>query len=128
MRLYHVYKGQGVIDTSVIRTNTVQIPVRNASGVDNVTLLDQTSRYVRGLKSPDWRIRRISAIQLAEKRGSNVVQALIETLKDSREEVCIAAGESLAKIGDPAAIAALTDHVKNLEKRMDEDYEKARAA
>jgi len=93
-----------------------------------VTPLDQTARYLKGLKSPDWRIRRISCIQLADKRGSAVVQGLIDALKDPREEVSLAAGESLTKIGDPAAIAALTTHVQHLEKNMEESYERYRAA
>ena len=93
-----------------------------------VTPLDQTARYLKGLKSPDWRVRRISCIQLGDKRGSAVVQALIEALKDPREEVSLAAGEALTKIGDPAAIAALTTHVQNLEQNMEESYERYRAA
>ncbi|MBF0546994.1 MAG: HEAT repeat domain-containing protein [Candidatus Riflebacteria bacterium] len=104
------------------------VPLATPRSMGDITPLDQTARYQKGLKSPDWRIRRISAVQLGEKRGSGVVQSLIAALKDSREEVSIAAGESLAKIGDPSAIAALTEHVRNLEKRMDEEFEKARAA
>lgn len=94
----------------------------------SVTPLDQTWRYIRGLKSPDWRIRRISAIQLGDKRGTAVVQALIEALNDPKEEVSIAAGEALAKIGDPAAINALSEHVRTLEQRLDHTYERFRAA
>lgn len=94
----------------------------------SITPLDQTWRYIRGLKSPDWRIRRISSIQLGEKRGTAVVQALIEALNDPKEEVSIAAGEALAKIGDPQAINALSEHVKNLDQRIDRSYERYRAA
>jgi len=93
-----------------------------------VTPLDQTARYIRGLKHPDWRVRRIACIQLGEKRGSAVVQALVEALNDPREEVSLAAGEALAKIGDPAAIATLTEHVQRLEKKTFESYERYRAA
>lgn len=94
----------------------------------SVTPLDQTWRYIRGLKSPDWRIRRISCIQLGEKRGTAVVQALIEALSDSKEEVSIAAGEALAKIGDPQAINALSEHLKTLDQRVEHSYERYRAA
>ena len=93
-----------------------------------VTPMDQTWRYIRGLKSPDWRIRRISCIQLGDRRGTAVVEALIEALEDSREEVSIAAGEALAKIGDPVAIEALANHCTNLEKRSGMSYESYRAA
>lgn len=93
-----------------------------------VTPMDQTWRYIRGLKSPDWRIRRISCIQLGERRGTAVVEALIEALDDNREEVSLAAGEALAKIGDPAAIEALSAHCANLEKRSGISYESYRAA
>lgn len=93
-----------------------------------VTPLDQTWRYIKGLQSPDWRIRRISCVQLGEKRGTAVVNALIEALNDSREEVSIAASEALAKIGDPLAINALSNHLQNLEGRTDRTYERYRAA
>ena len=94
----------------------------------SISPLDQTARYLKGLKNPDWRIRRISVVQLGEKRGTQVVQALIEALNDPREEVSLAAGESLAKVGDPAAIAALSDHCSKLDSRMDESYERLRVA
>ena len=90
--------------------------------------MDQTSRYIRGLKHPDWRVRRISCIQLGEKRGTAVVQALIDALNDPREEVSLAAGEALAKIGDPVAIATMTEHVTRLESKTKEFYERSRAA
>jgi HEAT repeat protein len=90
--------------------------------------MDQTWRYIRGLKSPDWRIRRISCVQLGERRGTAVVEALIEALDDSREEVSLAAGEALAKIGDPAAIDALARHCSNLERHSGRTYESYRAA
>lgn len=93
-----------------------------------VTPMDQTWRYIRGLKSQDWRIRRISCIQLGDRRGTAVVEALIEALDDSREDVSLAAGEALAKIGDPAAIEALARHCSNLEKRSGMSYESYRAA
>jgi hypothetical protein len=93
-----------------------------------VTPLDQTTRYIKGLKHPDWRVRRISCIQLGEKRGSMVVQALIEALKDPKEEVSMAAGEALAKIGDPVAIATLAEHVQNLDHAMEDTYERLRVA
>ena len=76
--------------------------------IAQVTPLDQTWRYIKGLKSPDWRVRRIACIQLGERRGTAVVEALIEALNDSREEVCLAASDALVKIGDPAAIEAIT--------------------
>lgn len=110
------------------RRRAIQGKPAPAPVLANVTPLDQTARYLKGLKSPDWRIRRISCIQLGDKRGSAVVQGLIEALKDSREEVSLAAGESLTKIGDPNAIAALTTHVQNLERNMEENYERYRAA
>ena len=94
----------------------------------SVTPLDQTWRYIKGLKNPDWRIRRISCIQLGERRGSAVVQALIEALDDPKEEVSLAAGEALTKIGDPASIQALSDHVGRLEAKIDRSYEQFRAA
>ncbi|MBI3039119.1 HEAT repeat domain-containing protein [bacterium] len=101
---------------------------KKIQNLSSMTPLDQTSRYIKGLKSPDWRLRRISCIQLGEKRGSLVVQALIEALNDPREEVSIAAGDSLAKIGDPTAITALTSHVQEMDKKMDENYERFRVA
>ena len=94
----------------------------------SVTPLDQTGRYIRGLKNPDWRIRRISGIQLGEKRGTAVLQALIEALNDPKEEVSMAAGEALAKIGDPQAIHALSEHVKSLDEKFEHTYERYRAA
>ncbi|HNV72912.1 MAG TPA: HEAT repeat domain-containing protein [Candidatus Ozemobacteraceae bacterium] len=103
-------------------------PLTKAPSMASITPLDQTARYLKGLKNPDWRIRRISAVQLGDKRGTSVVQGLIEALNDPREEVSLAAGEALAKIGDPQAIAALSDHCNTLEKRMDETYERLRAA
>ncbi|MFZ2957890.1 MAG: HEAT repeat domain-containing protein [Candidatus Ozemobacteraceae bacterium] len=111
-----------------LRTLQVNGSSGKPTSADNVAPLDQTGRYLKGLKSPDWRVRRISCIQLADKRGGSVVQGLIHALRDSREEVSLAAGESLAKIGDPNAIAALTNHVQALENSMDESYERSRAA
>ena len=93
-----------------------------------VTPMDQTWRYIRGLKSPDWRIRRISCIQLGDRRGTAVVEALIEALDDPREDVSLAAGEALVKIGDPAAIEAMSKHCANLEKSSGITYESYRAA
>lgn len=80
----------------------------------SVTPMDQTWRYIRGLKNPDWKIRRISCIQLGDRRGTAVVEALIEALDDPREEVSLAAGDALVKIGDPAAIDALSRHCSKL--------------
>lgn len=104
------------------RTNKRVLPIAT------VTPMDQTWRYIKGLASPDWRIRRISCIQLGDRRGTAVVEALINALDDPREEVSIAAGESLAKIGDPAAIDALSKHCKNLTKVASKTYEHYRAA
>ena len=94
----------------------------------SVTPLDQSWRYIKGLQNPDWRIRRISCVQLADKRGSAVVHALISALDDQREEVSMAAGEALAKIGDPIAIKALSEHLNRLEGKIDQSYERYRAA
>lgn len=94
----------------------------------SVTPLDQTWRYIKGLTSPDWRVRRIACIQLGERRGTAVVEALIEALKDQREEVSLAAGEALAKIGDPLAIEALSNHCRDLEESSERSYENYRAA
>ncbi len=94
----------------------------------SVTPVDQTWRYIKGLASPDWRVRRISCIQLGDRRGTAVIEALIEALDDCKEEVSIAAGEALAKIGDPAAIEALTSHCRNLESKAVRSYENYRAA
>jgi len=113
---------------------TASTPVRRpvapgrTAPLASITPLDQTTRYIKGLKNPDWRVRRISCVQLGDKRGSAVVQALIEALRDPREEVSLAAGEALAKIGDPTAIAALTEHVSRLEMSMSVSYERSRAA
>jgi hypothetical protein len=93
-----------------------------------VTPVDQTWRYIKALSSPDWRIRRISCLQLGDRRGTAVVEALIEALDDSKEEVSLAAGEALAKIGDPAAIEALSNHCRKLENRAGRSYENYRAA
>lgn len=94
----------------------------------SVTPIDQTWRYIKGLKSPDWRVRKIACIRLGERRGTAVVEALIEALNDSREEVSIAAGEALVKIGDPAAIEALSIHCKELEESSERSYENYLAA
>jgi hypothetical protein len=94
----------------------------------SVTPVDQTWRYIKGLKSPDWRIRRISCLQLGDRRGTAVVEALIEALEDPREEVSLAAGEALAKIGDPAAIEAMANHCRRLEAGSGRSYEHYRAA
>lgn len=93
-----------------------------------VTPVDQTWRYIKGLSSPDWRIRRISCIQLGDRRGTAVIEALIEALDDPREEVSLAAGEALTRIGDPAAIEALTSHCRKLEVNSLRSYENYRAA
>lgn len=94
----------------------------------SVTPIDQTWRYIKGLKSPDWRVRRIACVQLGERRGTAVVEALVEALSDPREEVSLAAGDALAKIGDPMAIEALSKHCKNLEESSERSYENFRAA
>lgn len=94
----------------------------------SVTPIDQTWRYIKGLKSPDWRVRRIACVQLGERRGTAVVESLIEALNDPREEVSLAAGDALAKIGDPVAIEALSKHCQNLEKSSERSYENYRAA
>ena len=94
----------------------------------SVTPVDQTWRYIKGLRSPDWRIRRISCLQLGDRRGTAVIEALIEALEDQREEVSLAAGEALAKIGDPAAIEALASHCRNLESSSVQSYENYRVA
>ena len=94
----------------------------------SVTPVDQTWRYIKGLKSPDWRVRRIACLQLGDRRGTAVVEALIEALNDSREEVSLAAGEALAKIGDPLAIEALSNHCRDLEESSERSYENYRAA
>lgn len=93
-----------------------------------VTPIDQTWRYIKGLSSPDWRIRRISCIQLGDRRGTAVVEALIEALNDPREEVSLAAGDALAKVGDPVAIEALANHCQNLKTSSERSYEDYRAA
>lgn len=94
----------------------------------SVAPLDQTFRYIRGLKNPDWRVRRISCIQLGDKRGTAVVQALIAALNDPKEEVSMAAGEALAKIGDPVAINAMQEHLQKLDNRLDGTWDQYRAA
>ena len=94
----------------------------------SVTPVDQTWRYIKGLRSPDWRVRRIACIQLGTRRGTAVVEALIEALNDSKEEVSLAAGEALVKIGDPAAIEALTNHCRHLEESSERSYENYLAA
>ncbi|HEY9071997.1 MAG TPA: HEAT repeat domain-containing protein [Candidatus Ozemobacteraceae bacterium] len=94
----------------------------------SVTPLDQTFRYIRGLKNPDWRVRRISCVQLGDKRGTAVVQALIEALNDPKEEVSMAAGEALAKIGDPIAINAMQEHLRKLDTSIDGTWEQYKAA
>ena len=103
-------------------------PRRKVVPLATVTAVDQTWRYIKGLSSPDWRIRRISCIQLGDRRGTAVVEALIEALDDPREEVSMAAGEALTRIGDPAAIEALTDHCHKLENHSMRSYENYRAA
>ena len=94
----------------------------------SVTPVDQTWRYIKGLRSPDWRVRRIACLQLGDRRGTAVVEALIEALNDPKEEVSLAAGEALAKIGDPLAIEALSNHCRELEESSERSYENYRAA
>ena len=94
----------------------------------SVTPVDQTWRYIKGLKSPDWRVRRIACLQLGDRRGTAVLEALIEALNDPKEEVSLAAGEALAKIGDPLAIEALSNHCRDLEESSERSYENYRAA
>lgn len=93
-----------------------------------VTPVDQTWRYIKSLKSPDWRVRKIACLQLGERKGTAVVQALIEALDDGREEVSMAASEALTKIGDPAAIEALAAYCKEMEESASEYFETHRAA
>lgn len=94
----------------------------------SITPIDQTWRYIRSLKNPDWRVRKIACIQLAERRGTAVVEALIEALDDAKTEVSLAASEALTKIGDPLAIEALAIHCKELEYSTSEYFETHRAA
>lgn len=101
---------------------------RVVPNLGTVTPLDQTARYVKGLKNPDWRVRRISAMQLGEKRGRQVVAALIDALEDPREEVSLAAGDALARIGDPVAIEALSQRCARLDAEMPATYERFRKA
>lgn len=111
-------------------TSDKATPIRRRKVIPlaNVTPVDQTWRYIKGLKSPDWRVRRIACLQLADRRGTAVVEALIEALNDSKEEVSLAAGEALAKIGDPMAIEALSNHCRDLEESSERSYENYRAA
>lgn len=94
----------------------------------SITPIDQTWRYIKSLKSPDWRVRKIACVQLGERRGTAVVQALIEALDDSKEDVSLAASEALTKIGDPAAIEALALYCKELEYSTNKYFESHRAA
>ncbi|HNW36983.1 MAG TPA: HEAT repeat domain-containing protein [Candidatus Ozemobacteraceae bacterium] len=103
-------------------------PRSRVSSIASVAPLDQTFRYIRGLKNADWRVRRISCIQLGDKRGTAVVQALIEALNDPKEEVSMAAGEALAKIGDPVAISAMQEHLRKLDNRLEGTWEQYKAA
>jgi len=103
-------------------------PRRKINPIASVTPLDKTWRYINGLNSPDWRVRKISCMQLGDRRGTAVVEALIKALNDTREEVSVAAGEALAKIGDPYAIDALARHCETLEKSSTSTYESYRAA
>jgi len=115
-------RGETENDTSISKPRRKVVPLAT------VTPVDQTWRYIKGLSSPDWRIRRISCIQLGDRRGTAVVEALIEALDDQREEVSMAAGEALTRIGDPAAIEALTEHCQRLETHSMRSYENYRAA
>ncbi len=114
------------LDKTSSKTSTVK--KRKIVPLATVTPVDQTWRYIKGLKSPDWRVRRIACLQLGERRGTAVVEALIEALNDPREEVSLTAGEALAKIGDPLAIEALSNHCKYLEESSERSYENYRAA
>ncbi len=109
-------------------SKTSSIKKRKIVPLASVTPVDQTWRYIKGLKSPDWRVRRIACLQLGDRRGTAVVEALIEALNDPKEEVSLAAGESLAKIGDPLAIEALSNHCRELEESSERSYENYRAA
>ncbi len=93
-----------------------------------VTPIDQTWRYIRSLKNADWRVRKIACIQLGERRGTAVVEALIAALDDPKTEVSLAASDALTKIGDPIAIEALALHCKELEYSTSEYFETHRAA
>lgn len=121
-RIWQRIHGEAPEQTKTLRNRNRVVPL------STVTPLDQTWRYIKALSSPDWRIRKISCIQLGDRRGTAVVEALIEALDDAKEEVSLAAGESLAKIGDPAAIEALTNHCQRLEGRSGRSYENYRAA
>lgn len=109
-------------------SKTSSLKKRKIVPLASVTPVDQTWRYIKGLKSPDWRVRRIACLQLGDRRGTAVVEALIEALNDPKEEVSLAAGESLAKIGDPLAIEALSNHCRELEESSERSYENYRAA
>ena len=107
---------------------SILTPRKKINPIASVTPLDQTWRYIKGLSSADWRVRKISCVQLGDRRGTAVVEALIRSLNDSREEVSVAAGEALAKIGDPYAIDALARHCEALEENSTSTYESYRAA
>ena len=119
-KIYDIY--------SRLSENNKPVKKRKIIPLASVTPIDQTWRYIKGLKSPDWRVRRIACVQLGERRGTAVVEALIEALSDPREEVSLAAGDSLATIGDPLAIEALSNHCRDLEESSERSYENYRAA
>lgn len=121
-RIWQRINGENPEQSTTVRKRSRVVPLAT------VTPVDQTWRYIKALSSPDWRIRRISCLQLGERRGTAVVEALIEALDDNKEEVSLAAGEALAKIGDPAAIEALSSHCRRLESHSGRSYENYRAA
>ncbi len=110
--------------SQAVATEAIQ-PTRSVASLGTP---DSTWRYIKSIKSPDWRVRRLACTQLSNKRGTAVVEALIGALDDERPEVSIAAGDALAKIGDPRAIEAITKHCENLELSFAQSYENYRAA
>ncbi len=63
-------------------------------------------------KDPDWWLRKVAVVQLAETGDSKLLPVFIGTLKDGDERVQAAAAAALGKLKDPAAIKHLVAALK----------------
>jgi HEAT repeat protein len=66
------------------------------------------ARAVEGLRSRNRWTRAMSAVQLGRMRSDTGVAALVDLMDDESADVRMVAARSLAAIGDPAAVDALT--------------------
>ncbi len=73
---------------------------------------DDGSRFVQELaSSADFRVRVSAALQIGRGRPAGAREALEAALSDSHPAVRVAAADALGTLGEPAAVAALRDHL-----------------